>query len=171
MTKRLLLLGACLLTAAAAAQDKPPIKAGLWQLTMARDIDGREMPNPTARLDSMPPDARKRIQERLKERGVDAGAGDLRVCVSQEMLDAGNWRREGSQCKTEYSVRNASLWKWHSSCTAPALETDGEARFNSPESYSITLDTKSGARKVHQAVTGTWLGADCGDLKPALPRP
>ena len=42
------------------------------------------------------------------------------------------------QVQTE---RDASAWKWRSTCTQPDSQSTGEARFDSAESDTITSDT------------------------------
>lgn len=169
-----LLIPACLVLAVNAvhADSSPPIKPGLWQVHSERDVDGKAMPDMSARLQDLPPAARERMEAMMKERGVDMGAdgGAMKICLSKESLDAGQWQNTQSSCKTTYSSRSDKSWKWHSVCTQPAVESDGEALFTDDKNYSVNTTMKmsmNGADRItHMKITSKWLGADCGDIKP-----
>ena len=182
LTIRLLTLSvlSCLTLVAAAAQPQaPPVKAGLWETRMsALDADGHEIapPQPAA-LSNMPPEARARIAEAMKARGVampDA-SGATKACFTRETFESGAWQQMASEagCTTKYSTLSAAAWKWHSSCTSLKSESDGEVVFDSPESYRVKVTTT--AAVMGQTNTSTrivhakWLGADCGDIKPFTP--
>lgn len=164
-------------TAAAMAQEgaRPPLEPGLWQVAVERDVNGRRAPDMSERLASMRPEARKQMEAMLKQRGVDlsGGSGKTRVCLSRDSLDEGRWLRTSERCRTSYGSRTASAWTWHSVCTGPASEVDGEATFASRESYvvkmAITSTHQGQPHVVNQTLTASWLGADCGDVKPLKP--
>ena len=157
-----------------AAQDeaRAPLKAGLWQVSIERDVNGRKAPDLSERLATMTPEARRKLEAMLKQRGVDTsgGAGKTRVCLNSDSLAEGRWMRSAGRCKTDYSTRTASAWKWHSVCTNPASQVDGEAAFANPESYSvkmaITSSRQGKPQVVNQLINASWLSADCGDVKP-----
>lgn len=162
----------------ARAQTAPPIKPGLWQVRSEREVDGQksQMPDMSEGLKSLPPEARKQIEAMMKQRGVDVGGGgDMKICLSRDSLDPGQWESHQGSCKTDYSSRSGSTWKWHTSCQEPASETDGEARFTGPESYTVktatTMTVQGETRTTRMTLNSKWLGADCGDLKPITPRP
>jgi hypothetical protein len=162
----------------AQAQTAPAIKQGLWQVHSEREVDGQKTPMPdvSERLKNMPPEARKQIEDMMKQRGVDmAGGGDMKICLSKDALDPGQWQRQQGNCTTDYRSRTSSAWTWHTSCREPASETDGEARFTGPESYTVKLATtmtlQGETRTTRMILNSKWLGPDCGDLKPVTPRP
>lgn len=161
----------------ATAQEAPPIKPGLWQVHSERTVDGQKAPPIATGLDKLPPEARKQVEAMMKQRGVDmsGGGGDIKLCLSKESLDQNLWlgRQEKvgpHACKTDILSRSSSRWTWHSSCPDPQSETDGEALFNGPESYTIkvatTMTLKGETRKTNMVNTSKWLSADCGGLKP-----
>ena len=168
------------LVAVAAGQlPVPPVKAGLWEARMsALDADGHEMASPEqAAMSRLPPEARARMAEAMKARGVsipDAN-GATKVCLTKDMFESGKWQQMASQagCTTNYSTLSSSTWKWHSSCTALKSESDGEMVFNSAESYRTKLTTTATVmgktNTSTRIVQGQWLGADCGDIKPLAP--
>lgn len=161
---------------AAQAQTAPPIKPGLWQVQTERIVDGQkaQMPDMSERLKNMPPEARKQIEAMMKERGIDiGGGGDMRICLSRDSLDPGQWQRHQGTCTTDYSTRIGSTWKWRTTCREPVSETDGEAHFASPESYIVKTATRmtiqGETRTTRMTLNSKWLGPDCGDVKPVTP--
>ena len=104
--------------------------------------------------------------------GVDISGGDLKICLDQKSVDQGAWQQKSSDanCKLDYSSRTSSRWAWTTVCTTPALTSETEVLFNGPEAYRITsttTTTQDGQPKVTRvAMNSTWLGADCGDIKP-----
>ena len=121
------------------------------------------------RLKSMSPEKRKQVEDMMKQRGYTPGGGGMtKICYSQKMVEGGAWANQNS-CKTEYSKRTATAWKWHSSCPELGYEGDGEA---TPDANNFTVkstgvSTISGKTRTSSTTrTGKWLGTDCGDLKP-----
>ena len=166
----MLALGLAGLAAAVGAQA-PPIKPGLWEARSDREVDGKTASQPAANLQNLPPAVRAQVETRMKEKGIALGANGVnRICMTRETLDASPWQNRGTGCKTEYRSRTGSTWKWHSSCTQPPSESDGEAVFASPESYTVstamTMTMRGETRTMRTTIKAKWLGADCGDLKP-----
>jgi hypothetical protein len=169
-----LAVAAALASAVAMAQT-PPLKPGLWEVRSERQLDGRKTPTPTGSVKNLPADMRARVEAQMKANGVAVGAdGANRICLDKASLDAGRWQSRATTCRTEYSTRNATRWKWHSSCTQPESTSDGEAVFASAESYSVSTTsthTFRGAPQTTQmTIRAKWIGADCGDLKPVDPK-
>jgi hypothetical protein len=169
-----LALAAVLAPAAAAAQT-PPIKPGLWEVRSERQVDGRKAPMPADSMKNLSPEVRAKIEAQMKANGVALGSGGAnRICFDKSSLDAGRWQSRATTCKTEYSTRSATGWKWRSTCTQPESTSDGEAVFTNAENYTVsTTSTHSfrGEPKTTQmTIRAKWLGADCGDLKPIDPK-
>lgn len=166
------------------AQTAPPIKPGLWEVQVERE-GGTKMPDINEHLKNMPPEQRKRMEAMMKERGVDmsGGANKLKICFDKDSLDQGRWQGESdSRCKTDVVNRGSTSWKWHSECDEPYKSvTDGEAVFTSAESYTVknttTMTMRGETKTTHTNLKSTWIGADCGDVKPVqamkkpLPQP
>ena len=157
----------------------PPVKSGLWEARMSSlDANGREIPRPElAAMDRLPPEARARMADAMKARGLsmpDAN-GATKVCLTKEMFESGRWQQMAAEsgCTTNYSTTSGATWKWHSSCAALKSESDGEAVFNGSESYRTKVTTTATVmgktRTSTRIVQGKWLGADCGDIKPFTP--
>ena len=168
-----------LLAIAAGPLPVPPVKSGLWEARMsALDADGHEVAPPEqAALSRLSPEARAGIADAMKARGVSMpdSNGATKVCLTKEMFESGRWQQMSSEagCTTNYSTLSGTSWKWHSSCTTLKSESDGEAVFSSPESYRTKVTTTATVMGKTNASTrivqGTWLGADCGDIKPFAP--
>jgi hypothetical protein len=164
----------CSAALAAQAQPAPPIKPGLWQVNLQRAVDGHAAPTPSDRLNNLPPEMRAKVEAGMKARGMEVGAGgDMKVCHTKESLAQGHWSREGTSCKTDVKTRSAASWTWHTSCTQPPTETDGETLFTNAENYivktSSTMTIQGQARTSQNTITAKWLGADCGGVKPFGP--
>jgi hypothetical protein len=171
----------CSLVAVAAAGPlpAPPVKPGLWEARMSvLDAEGHEMASPEqAALSRLSPEARARMAEAMKARGLsmpDAN-GATKVCLTKEMFESGKWQQMAADagCTTNYSTLSGTTWKWHSSCTTLKSESDGEAVFNSAESYRTKVTTTATVmgktNTSTRIVQAKWLGADCGDIKPFTP--
>jgi hypothetical protein len=168
-----------LLAIAAGPLPVPPVKPGLWQARMsALDADGHEVAPPEqAALSRLSPEARARMADAMKARGVSMpdSNGATKVCLTKEMFESGRWQQMSSEagCTTNYSTLSGTSWKWHSSCTALKSESDGEAVFSSPESYRTKLTTTATVmgktNTSTRIVQAKWLAADCGDIKPFAP--
>jgi hypothetical protein len=166
------LAGAMLATVAAA--QTPPIKPGLWQMQSTRLIDGQPAPDPMAQLKSLPPESRARMEQMLKQQGVDvSGNGASRICLSPESFERNAWQGGQHDCKTDFKSRTGNRWTWKSTCTQPPSESEGEAVFTNPENYTVKhhlkMQRQGQVRTSDMTVNAKWLGADCGDLKPAGP--
>ena len=160
------------------AQSAPPIKPGLWQVQSEREVDGQkaQAPDMSERMKNMPPETRRQIEAMMKQRGVDMSGGsmnDMKICLSKDSIDPDQWQRNQGSCKTDYISRTGTMWKWHTSCREPAAETDGEAHFNSSDSYTVktatTMTIQGQTRTTRMTLNSKWLGPDCGDVKPVTP--
>ena len=170
----------CLAFAAAAAPlPAPPVKTGLWEVKMSVvDADGHEVASPElAALSKMSPEARARMAEAMKARGVsmpDAN-GVTRTCLTKALFESGSWQQLASDagCTTNFSTQSSTMWKWHSSCTTMKSESDGETVFSNAEHYKTKVTTTSSVagktRTSTRVLEGKWVGADCGDVKPLTP--
>jgi hypothetical protein len=160
----------------AQAQTAPPIKPGLWQIHSEREVNGQKMPDASERMKNMSPEKRAQIAAMMKQHGVAAGAAGMgQVCYTRETLERSPWADQETDCKTTFSNRSATSWKWHTSCPKSAYEADGEAVFPDHENYTVqsTSVSKIGekVRNSHTTITAKWLGSDCGGLKPLDGKP
>lgn len=160
----------------AEAQTVPPIKPGLWQIHTEREVNGQKVPDASERLKNLSPEKRAQYEAMMKRSGLGTGAGGERqVCYSREGLEKSPWTEQTTGCKVDFTTRTASLWKWHTSCPKLGVEADGETDFPDHEHYTVISASKSKigdtVRESRTTMTGKWMGADCGDLKPLDARP
>ncbi|MCC6990136.1 MAG: DUF3617 domain-containing protein [Acidobacteria bacterium] len=161
-----------------AAPPMPPLKTGLWESrTTARDASGKEvLPPEQAALANMPPEARARMAEMMKGRGIPMpdATGAIKMCLTKELLEAGRFQQMAADggCTTTYSTQTATTWKWHSSCSAMHVESDGEAVFTDTSirnTITSTVTANGQTSTTTRLSTSKWLAADCGDVKPVDP--
>jgi len=161
--------------APAQAQTAPPIKPGLWEIKSEREVDGKKAADPGEQVKNLPPEVRAKIEAMMKEKGVGMGEGGVnRVCLSRESLDQGRWQGQSENCKTEFTSRSTSSWKWRSVCTKPDSESDGEALFANSENYTVSNRMKTKVqgqeRLTRTMIFAKWVGNNCGDIKPVQPK-
>ncbi len=162
----------------AQAQTKPPvppIKPGLWQVHIEREVNGQKAPDMSDRMKNMSPEKRAQIEAMMKQHGVAMGGAGNQVCYTREALEHSPWAEAQTDCKPTFTTRTSSNWKWHTTCPKSGYEADGEAIFNDSENYTVksTSVSKIGDtdRKSSTIITAKWQGADCGSLKPVDPNP
>ena len=166
----------CLTVGALAAHAQvAPLKPGLWQVQIDREVNGQKAPDMADRLKNMPPERRAQIEAMMKQRGIDASGNTLKVCQTRESLDTRAFVNPNHDCKTTYSSRTDTSWKSHTSCPASHLESDGEITFQNSENYTVktssTIQSGGQTKLSHTTSTGKWLSADCGDIKPISATP
>lgn len=165
-----------------AAAQTPPIKPGLWTVEKY-ESSGDGAPSAADRgkmadaLKNMPPEQRAQMEAMMKQRGIDMGAmasgngpQGMKMCFDKASLDQNAWQGEQGRCKTDFTQRSASAWKWTSSCTEPPSTGQGEARFEGGDRYTVdftnTVTLKGQQRTSRHTMTMRRLGDSCGDLKP-----
>lgn len=166
---------ALVLATVAAHAQTAPLKPGLWAVHSENETDGQKEPDLSERLKNMPPEQRAKVEAMMKRRGIDPGANVMKSCQTSETLDSKNFVNSVNGCTTTYSTRTNKVWKSHSSCSQNHLESDGETTFTDPENYTIkmTAVTQVGGKisTSHITMTGKWLSADCGAIKPVSTNP
>jgi hypothetical protein len=175
------------LTVLPAAAQTPPIKPGLWTVEKY-ESSGDGAPSAGQRkemadaLKNMPPEQRAQMEAMMKQRGIDMGAmaagngpQGMKMCYDKASLDQNAWQGEQKGdprggCKTDFTQRSASAWKWTMACTQPPSTGQGEARFDGADRYTVDFtntSTEGGQpRTSRHTMTMRRLGDDCGDLKP-----
>jgi uncharacterized protein DUF3617 len=148
----------------------PPIKPGLWQVQMEREVNGQKMPDMSERLKNMSPEKRAQFEAMMKQHGVGMGGAANQICYTRELLEHSPWADIQTDCKPTFSSRTSASWKWHTSCPKSGYESNGEAIFTNSENYTVksTSVSKIGdkVRNSSTTMTGKWVSADCGYVKP-----
>lgn len=171
-------LGALLLLACALPASAQNIKPGLWdlssQFTSPDPTLQSAMNSMQQRLANLPPEQRARIESALRQNGVQVDPGSkgglrTRVCMTREMAERREFPIQEGQCTQKYTDQGGGRGLVAFSCTRPAISGNGEITMLSDTSYRAHMRVTSqehGNQTVETNVTGTWVGADCGSLKP-----
>lgn len=154
------------------------IRTGLWELITKRTSTGMpELPSmPPEVLATLPPAQRAQIENMMKtQRNVAPGVQAHKICVTQASLDKtpdfGMAGREAGCTRTKDS-RSARGWQVQEVCDAGGAEQTMNIRYEVVNRETIKGFVDIGMRDggdsitMKQEMTGRWLGADCGDVKP-----
>jgi hypothetical protein len=169
----------CALALPAGAQDMRP---GLWELNnKVGSSDGQmnaAMAEMQKQLASMPPEQRQAMQQMMERNGMQmqigaGGALTTRMCMTKEMIQRKEFPVQEGDCKQKVTPLSAKRMKVAFNCTNPPASGEGEITLDSDTSYRAKMHIKGrdGGRQqtVDMDVTGKWLGADCGKLRPIGP--
>ena len=167
---------AALLALPAQAQTMKP---GLWELSnKVSSGDGRMQSAMAAmqqQLASMPPEQRKAMQQMMERNGVQmnigaGGALTTRMCMTREMIQRKEFPVAEGDCKQKLTQQSPGKMRIAFSCTRPPTSGEGELTLDSDTSYRAKMHIRGtdGAQPqtVDMDVTGKWLDADCGGLRP-----
>ena len=170
----------CLLTVAALADERAAIKPGLWEFTHQTDANGRP-PIPEDLLAKMPPETRARMDAAMQARaagsgGSHGGSSTTRQCMTEKDLERGFRADDDRQhCTQKVLSRTRTSMEVAVECTnvgGAGGSGHGTFKWSAPNSETVagTIDmtlTQSGQSMTTKVkLSGRWLGADCGDVKP-----
>ena len=177
MTTKILLLTAALAlnaSGAARAQTQAP---GLWEHSFKMKSASGEMEKAQAQmqaqLDAMPPAQRQQMEAMMKSRGVAMGAQGTtaKFCLTKEQAAKPPEARLTGDCKPTDIKRSGNTMTYRFACTSPQqLVGEGQLTHVSDKAYTgsanVTTQVKGQAQQMTMDMSGKWLGADCGDIKP-----
>jgi len=172
-------LAACLLALLAplAAQAEPHMTPGLWEQSFTTKSQSGEMEaqmaKAQAQMAAMPPEQRKMMESMMASRGMSMGpkGTTMRVCITKEQAEREFAPRNDESCKNEIVGRSGNTLKYKFTCTGnPPSNGEGEMTMTSPTSYSgtgvVNMNMNGKPDRMQTSITGKWLGADCGTIKP-----
>jgi hypothetical protein len=167
---------ACAFALPAGAQNMKP---GLWELSnKVGSPDGQLnalMGEMQKRLASMPPEQRKSMQQMMERNGVQmnigaGGALTTRMCMTKEMIQRKEFPVQEGECTQKVTPVSANRMKVAFNCSKPAASGEGELILDSDTSYRANMHIKGtdggGQQVMDMDVSGKWLSADCGSLRP-----
>ena len=144
------------------------VKLGLWEMTSVSKMSG-DMP----KMDTskMPPEQRAQIEQALKA-AMSSHTSTDKSCVTKETLEKSMFMGDQTKdnCKQVLTVNTKTTLEATITCTGQTPMT-GKVRFDaiSPTSVKGTITsvgtTPQGKMNIDIAMTGKWLGADCGTTK------
>lgn len=161
---------------AAHAQTQAP---GLWEHTMKMKSAGGEMEKAQAEMHkqmaAMPPEQRKQMEQAMGGRGMAMGAQgtSVKVCLTKEQAARAAEPRMQGDCTRQDVQRSGNTMKFKFACTKPQPSSgEGEMTFPSDKAYtgktSVTTQVKGQPQQMNMEMSGKWLGADCGEVKPMV---
>ncbi|MEO7338777.1 MAG: DUF3617 domain-containing protein [Caldimonas sp.] len=161
----------------AQAQNQAP---GLWEHTFTmKSDDGRmeaAMAQMQQQLAAMPPEKRQQMEAMMASRGVKMGAQgtSAKYCLSKEQAAKPAEPHMGGDCSRQDVTRSGNTVKFRFECTTPRpVKGDGEMTFVSDKAYrgrsNVTLQARGQPQQMSMEMSGQWLSADCGAIKPFAP--
>lgn len=176
LTMVALLAGAAFSTGALAASTLH-MKPGLWELNNRVSSSDPQIQSAMSEMQkqvaNMSPQQRESLQQLMDRNGVQLQLGDgstirSSVCMTREIIDRKTFPVQGGECSQNVTPLSGNRFKVAFSCTKPRARGEGEIGMDGDTGYrgrvKITSDERSGT--VDMDVTGRWVGADCGAVKP-----
>ena len=160
-----------LLTATANAADTN-MRAGLWQITTTSDS--------LLLVPHIPADQMQGIKDIATEYGlempqIENGAAITQTCMTQQMVDEStlpNFYNAQLGCSSKNATRNGNQYKTDFVCNSADLKGNGTAAgtITTPEAFtgqtSFIGETQGNPVNEQADITGKWLNASCGAVKP-----
>ena len=173
----------CALSATATAQTLNA-KPGLWEITSTPETKGAP-PIPAdakARMEKelakMPPAQRAQMEAAIKSSLEEPVAPTVtKSCITKEDLTqpfAMAGMKPDDVCKRTVVKFTPTMQEIRLDCTAKTGKSTGTAQFVmvTPEHWNGTVDGSisdaNGTYNVKMKMNGKWMGAACGDVKPAV---
>ncbi len=151
------------------------VNTGLWEITNNVHIAGMEQMMAAEDPDfaKMPPATRARMQAAMA--GMNgAHVSKVKTCVTQKDLDKPfrpGSDQPGETCKYDMVSGTATSETVHVACTG-RQNMEGRFQFTAPTPASMTghmdmsMVERGHTMNMSNDLTGKWLGADCGSVKP-----
>jgi hypothetical protein len=159
--------GVAVVLAQAPALD---VKMGLWEMTTSSDVGGQM---PAIDTSKMTPEQRASVEAAMKGMmGVHTNV--TKTCMTKEKFDRSSFMatdEPGRPCKQTITTNTRSILEGTMSCSG-ARPMTGQMHIDALSSTNIKATIKSSetdqgkTMNVNVAMTGKWLGADCGTVKP-----
>ena len=151
----------------AGLSNASPMKPGLWEMSMSAD----QMP-PMPKL--TPEQMAQMRKAGVEPPNVQDGHYLVKVCVTKEMAASERppVHRSESGCQTRNFQHSGTDYSLEEVCDGPYRKGTAfiKGTFNGSESISTVYDFKGTQRgqpvNEHHEVTGRFLSADCGSVKP-----
>jgi hypothetical protein len=162
------------------------LKAGLWEIRVVKQTaDGRDISGQMAAsmqrmqqaMASLTPEQRARMEAMMKQSGVSAGSnGGFRICVSPEMAQRDTPILDPhGHCQPASVTHQGNETHFQFSCTTNGVTMSGQGvatvQGDTINTHTdVTTRTSGGeTHSVQSDSAMSYLGPDCGDLKPPTP--
>jgi Protein of unknown function (DUF3617) len=157
------------------------IKPGLWEMNSKMQSGSGKlemaMAAMQAQLANMTPEQRKTMENLMAQRGVKLSGGPdagvlVKMCLTPEMVAQNQLPlQQNGDCSTTRSPVKGNIMKVAFTCARPASSGEGQVTFVSDSAYRLNMKITSNAGGSPETMdvdgSGKWLGADCGNIKPA----
>jgi hypothetical protein len=159
------------------AADQPfDVKLGLWDFATTLQMSGAP---PIPNLDKMPPEQRARIEGAMKGMMGGPTTTNVKSCVTRDGIDKAIAKansNERNKCDPRITSMTASKIEAHFECTdaQQQMKSTGDVTIEREASDRVkgngafkTAGPNGRAMDMKWTMTGTFVSADCGDLKPS----
>lgn len=172
-----LLAAATLAVLCMATQAQEKIAPGLWEHSFSMKSESGRMEaaqkQMQAQMAALPPAQRQQMEAMMAQHGVGLGAqgNSVKVCVSKEEAEQDRLPQGDDRCQQQSLQRSGNTVRFKFVCKGdPPTSGEGEYTLQGPKAYAgrSTINTVVQGRpeRMETHVTGKWLAADCGTLKP-----
>jgi hypothetical protein len=169
--------------AAQAQSTSAPIKQGLWQTQVTSSVQMTLPPELQAKIAAMPAAQQAQMQSMMGGSAAKPTSSTVKSCVASTMTptDLLNQAQQkaGMKCTFTNQQVTASAMSFDISCTTTQGTASGHAQFTMADSEHgsgtthMTVTANANGRSMNMSMDGTstytYLGADCGDVKPNSP--
>ena len=166
-------------TCASLTAGAQTMKPGLWslsnQMTSSDPQLAQAMSAMQQHMANMSPEQRQQMQKMMQQNGMqlDIGAGgavQTKLCMTREMAERKEFPVQQGDCKQTFTQQSSTRGHIAFSCTKPKVSGEGDVTADSDTSYRARMKIKSEEQGHNQVVdmdvTGKWLSADCGNIRP-----
>ena len=157
------------------------MKPGLWEMKQTAQLSPErqaQMEKAQKAMANMPAAQRQMMEQMMAQRGVSLNVGpggsgiSIKSCITPEQAARRHAPINHEGRCTQDTKREGNVVRTHFVCTDPASEGDATISFSSDEAFTTQVQvrrvsTAGKAETMNLQGEGRWLGADCGDVKPA----
>ena len=155
------------------------MKPGLWSLSNRMTSNDPQLAQAMSAMQqhmaNMSPEQREQMQKMMQQNGMqlDIGAGgamQTKLCMTREMAERKEFPVQQGDCKQTFTQQSSTRGHIAFTCTKPKVSGEGDVTADSDTSYRAHMKIKSEEEGRNQVVdmdvTGKWLSADCGNIRP-----
>ncbi|MFN3375612.1 MAG: DUF3617 domain-containing protein [Burkholderiaceae bacterium] len=152
------------------------IQPGLWEFKHELRMPGQpdfaaQMAQMREQMKSLPPEARKLMEQQMAGLGVGMGAdGALRLCIGPEEAQKGPVREGHTEgdCTFTQVKQAGNTWSGRVVCKDPASQGDFTTTLHSSSHFSTkAVMTSKQHGRIDMSSEARRVSADCGAIKPA----
>lgn len=179
IARTILLACTCAALGAALPATAQTMKPGLWTLSnkmTSNDPEiGQAMSAMQQHMANMSPEQRQQMERMMQQHGVqlDIGAGgalQTKICMTREMAERKEFPVQQGDCRQTYTQQSPTRGHIAFTCTKPRVSGEGDVTADNDTSYRARMKIRSEEegrnQVVNMDVTGKWLSADCGNIRP-----